>query len=128
MSNEASSDSCSRKTGRYALRQTAGPVLTRTGSQEEHLVVAVGGYDLVHDHRRVFVVGVGADHQRSPPHRVHRVEHDRVVAYKVHHVVRELFGCVYVGCEGSSGTLGKQRVCNGFNIKCFHLDLTACDK
>lgn len=73
------------------------------------MVVPVGSHDLVHGHRRVFVVGVGPDHQRSPPHWVDGVEHDRMVPYEGHHVVWELLCCLDVGCEGSARTLEVQK-------------------
>ena len=73
------------------------------------MVVAVGGDDLVHRHRCVFVVGVGPNHQRSPPDWVDGVEHDRVVAHEGHHVVWELLRRLDVRREGSAGTLQKQK-------------------
>ncbi len=96
----------------------------RTCSEEQHLVVAVGSHDLVHGNWCVFVVGVGSNHQRSPAHRVDWVEHYWVVPHKGHHIIGELLCCMDVGCEGSTGTLEKQRkwsVCykerNSYNLK-----------
>lgn len=80
-----------------------------TRAQEQHLVVAVGSRDLVHRHRRVSVVGVGPNYQRSPPYWVDRVEHDRMVPHKGHYLVWELFCCLDVRCESSAGTLRMQK-------------------
>lgn len=93
------------------LSQTAVPEenTDRTCSQEEDLVVAISSNNLVNNHRCVFVLSVGADHQGSPSHRVDGVEHDWMVPHKVHHVVRELFGCVDVRRESSSRTLEKNK-------------------
>lgn len=84
-------------------------IYIHTCAQEEHLVVAVSSHDLVHCHRCVFVVGVGPDHQRSPPHWVDGVEHDWMVPYECHHVVWELLRCLDVRCEGSTGTLERRK-------------------
>lgn len=83
-----------------------------TCAQEKHLVAAVSSQDLVHGHRGVSVAGVGANHQRPPSHWVDGVEHDRVVADKVHHVVWELLCCVQVRSESSTRTLKKDRIFN----------------
>lgn len=91
------------KSGSAAL--SVNSVNIRTCAKEEHLVVAVGGNDLVHGHRSVFVVGVGPHHEGPPPHGVYGVEHDGMVPHKSHHVVRELLGGLDVRREGSTGTL-----------------------
>lgn len=80
-------------------------VQIRTCAQEKHLVVSVCSSDLIHGHRGVFIAGVAPNHQGSPSHRVNVVKHDWMVADKVHHIIRELFSCVDVGCEGSTGAL-----------------------
>ena len=91
------------------------------------MVVAVGSHDLVHGHRRVFVVRIGPDHKRSPPHWVDGVEHDRMVPYEGHHVVWELLCCLDVRCESSARTLVSETT--GFmlqtNVKMLVIDLIA---
>ena len=87
----------------------------QTCAQEEDLVVAVCGGHLVHSDGGVLVVRLRSDHQGPPAHGVDRIEHDRVVPDKRHHVVRELLGALNVRGEGSAWTLeggrqgGKER-------------------
>lgn len=76
-----------------------------TCPQEEYLVVAIRCHDLVHGHGRVSVLGVGANHQGSPPYWVNGVEHNRVISNKRHHIVRELLCCLDVRSEGSTRAL-----------------------
>lgn len=83
----------------------------QTCAQEEDLVVPVCGGHLVHSDGGVLVVSLRSDHQGPPAHGVDRIEHDRVVPDKRHHIVRELLGALNVRGEGSAWTLegGRKR-------------------